>query len=47
MISVKVSVTFTMQLTSNHTLKMTKVPIEINGNLHFFSNLLGEIYIML
>ena len=24
-----------MQLMTNHTPKMTKVPIEINGNLHF------------
>ena len=31
----KVSATFTMWLMSNHTKKMTQVPIEINGNLHF------------
>ena len=31
----KVSATFTCQLLSNHATKMTKFPIEINGNLHF------------
>ena len=34
-ISLKVSATFTSQLMSNHTTKMTDVPIEINGNLYF------------
>ena len=31
----KVSVTFTSQLMSNQTTKVTQVSIEINGNLHF------------
>ena len=31
----KVSVTFTMRLMSNHNPKMTQAPIEINGNLLF------------
>ena len=35
LISVKVSVTFTMRLMSNHIPKMTQVPIEINGILPF------------
>ena len=30
-----VSATFTMRLMSNHSPKMTQVPIEINGNLLF------------
>ena len=38
-ILVKVSATFTRESMSNHTTKMTQVPIEINGNLHFFSKL--------
>ena len=43
-ISVKVSSTFTSQLMSNYTTKMTQVPFEINGNLHFSQNWNGETY---
>ena len=31
----KVSATFAIQLLNNHTTKMAKFSIEINGNLHF------------
>ena len=40
----KVSMTFTMRLMSNHTTKMTQVPIEINGNLHFSQVWHGETF---
>ena len=43
-LSVKVSVTFTMWLMSNHTPKMTQVSIEISGNLHFFQIWHGETF---
>ena len=42
-ISVRVSATFTNQLVSNHTTKITQVPIEINGNLHVSQNCDDEI----
>ena len=34
-----VQATFTSQSMSNRTTKMAQVYIQINGNLHFFSNL--------
>ena len=34
-----------MRLMSNHTLKMTKFTIEINGNVHFSPNWHGEIFL--
>ena len=37
-----VSVTFTSWLISNHTTKMSKVPIEINGNIHLSQIWQGE-----
>ena len=33
-----------MQLMSNHTPKMTQVPIEINGSLHFSQIRYGETF---
>ena len=38
----KVSIIFAMRLMSNHTPKMTQVPIKINGNLHFSQIWHGE-----
>ena len=40
----KVSATFTMQLMDKHIPKMTQVPIEINGNLHFSQIWHGETF---
>ena len=40
----KVSVTFTMGLMSNHNPKMTQVTIEINGNLLFSQIWNGEVF---
>ena len=40
----KVSATFTMQLMSNQTPKMTQVPIEINSNHQFTQIWHGEIF---
>ena len=37
-VTVTDSATFTSQLMSNHTTKMTQVPIEINENLNFSQN---------
>ena len=40
----KVLATFTSWLLSNHTTKMTKVSIEINGNLQFSQISHGETF---